>query len=98
MVARGGMGNPWIFEELTGVREATPDAGEVVDELRWVLDRAAEHWGSERAARNLRKFYPWYLERLEIHGEAADEFQRTTDLGRVRDLLDEVETAVSSPV
>ena len=98
MVARGGMGNPWIFEELTGVREATPDAGEVVDELLWVLDRAAEHWGEERAARNLRKFYPWYLERLEIHGDAADEFQRTTDLQRVRELLEDVETPVSSPV
>src|SRR5918997_1865208 len=45
MVARGGMGNPWIFEELTGVRESTPEAAEVVGELRWVLDRAAEHWG-----------------------------------------------------
>ena len=98
MVARGGMGNPWIFEELTGDREATPDVAEVVEELRWVLDRAAEHWGSERAARNLRKFYPWYLERLDVHGEAADEFQRTTDLNRVRELLDEVEMAVSSPV
>ena len=98
MVARGGMGNPWIFEELTGTRETTPESDEVVEELRWVLDRAAEHWGEERAARNLRKFYPWYLERLDVHGQAADEFQRTTDLDRVRELLDEVETAVSSPV
>jgi tRNA-dihydrouridine synthase len=97
MVARGGMGNPWIFEELTGMRESTPEATEVVDELRWVLDRAAEHWGAERAARNLRKFYPWYLERLDVHGETADEFQRTSDLDRVRELLDEVETAVPAP-
>ena len=63
-----------------------------------MLDRAAEHWGEERAARNLRKFYPWYLERLDVHGEAADEFQRTTDLDEVRELFEEVETAVSSPV
>ena len=98
MVARGGMGNPWIFEELTGAREASPGTREVVSELRWVLDRAAEHWGEERAARNLRKFYPWYLERLDVRGSAADDFQSTTDLDRVRDLLDEVETALSSPV
>jgi tRNA-dihydrouridine synthase B len=98
MVARGGMGNPWIFEELTGQREASPEVAEVVAELRWVLDQAAEHWGEERAARNLRKFYPWYLERLDMHGQAADEFQRTTDLDRVRELLDEVETALLSAV
>jgi len=98
MVARGGMGNPWIFEELTGRREATPEAAEIVAELRWVVDRAAEHWGEERAARNLRKFYPWYLERLDVHGSAADRFQRSTDLDRVRELLDDVEMAFLSPV
>ena len=30
-----------------------------------MIDRAEEHLGAERAARYLRKFYPWYLERLE---------------------------------
>jgi tRNA-dihydrouridine synthase B len=98
MVARGGLGNPWIFEELTGSRASAPERREVVAELRWVLDRAAEHWGPERAARNLRKFYPWYLERLEVRGERADVFQRSTDLERVHDLLDELETELFSPV
>ena len=28
------------------------------------MDRAVEHLGPERAARYLRKFYPWYMERL----------------------------------
>ncbi|MDQ3759260.1 MAG: tRNA-dihydrouridine synthase [Actinomycetota bacterium] len=98
MVARGGMGNPWIFEELTGRREATPEAAEVMDELRWVLDAAAEHWGEERAARNLRKFYPWYLERLDVHGSAADEFQRTTDLDHVRELISGLDSRAPSAV
>jgi tRNA-dihydrouridine synthase B len=29
-----------------------------------VLDRAAEHLGPDRAARYLRKFHPWYVDRL----------------------------------
>jgi tRNA-dihydrouridine synthase B len=87
MVARGGLGYPWIFEELTGARDAPPSRGEVIGELRWVLERAAEHWGDVRAARNLRKFYPWYLERLGVHGQAADKYQRTTSLDQVRSLL-----------
>ena len=98
MVARGGMGYPWIFEELTSERDEPPQPAEVADELRWVLDRAAEHWGPERAARNLRKFYPWYLERLDVHGAEAGEFQRTTDLDRVRELLDALESRFLSPV
>ena len=92
MVARGGLGYPWIFEELTGGRRDEPSSAEVIAELRWVLDRAEEHWGEVRAARNLRKFYPWYLDRLGIHGEAADAYQRTTSLDDVRELLAALES------
>jgi nifR3 family TIM-barrel protein len=88
MIARGSLGNPWIFEELTGARSTPPAAAEIDAELRWILDRAAEHWGDERAARNLRKFYPWYVERLGYHGADANRFQRTTGLDQVRELLD----------
>ena len=37
---------------------------EVLAELDWVMDRAVEHLGEDRAGRYLRKFYPWYLDRL----------------------------------
>jgi nifR3 family TIM-barrel protein len=88
MIARGGLGYPWIFGELTGSRSAPPSREEVVGELLWVIARGEEHWGGERAGRNLRKFYPWYLSRLGIEGEAADRFQRTSDLDEVRRMLE----------
>jgi tRNA-dihydrouridine synthase B len=87
MIARGSFGNPWIFEELTGDREAPPVPNEVAAELLWVIARAEEHLGEERASRYLRKFYPWYLERLDFGGRDADAFQRLTDLGEARDLV-----------
>jgi tRNA-dihydrouridine synthase len=87
MIARGSLGNPWVFEELTGARRTRPGDSEVAAELGWVLDQAVGHWGPERAARNLRKFYPWYLERLEISGPEADAFQRTESVEQVRVLL-----------
>jgi len=95
MLARGSLGNPWIFEQLTGARDGEPSDAEVEAELRWVLDRAAEHWGPERAARNLRKFYPWYVERLGYAGPGADRFQRTESLDQVRDLLAQGPAATS---
>ncbi len=87
MIARGSLGNPWIFDQLVGGTDAEPGADEIEGELRWILDRAAEHWGEERAARNLRKFYPWYVERLGYEGADADRFQRTESLDEVRELL-----------
>lgn len=66
LIARGGLGNPWIFSELTGRRAPGSEIthAEITDELRWVMDRSVEHMGAERAGRYLRKFYPWYVERL----------------------------------
>ena len=87
MIARGSLGNPWIFEELTGIRAAAPDRDEVVAELLWVMDRAEEHLGAERAARYLRKFYPWYLERLEADQRMASALQSSDDLDEARALV-----------
>jgi nifR3 family TIM-barrel protein len=86
MIARGALGNPWVFEELTGRRTAPPARGEVVGELLWTIDRAEEHLGAERASRYLRKFYPWYVGWLEPPAAVADELQRG-DLARARELI-----------
>ncbi len=49
MIARGSLGNPWVFEELTGRRTEPPAREEVAAELLWTIDRAEEHLGTERA-------------------------------------------------
>ena len=64
LLARGSLGNPWLFEQLLGRRAAEPDRDEILAELDWVIACAREHLGDERATRYLRKFYPWYIERL----------------------------------
>jgi len=64
MLARGALGNPWLFAQVLGTRRAEPSRAEVIEEWQWVLDRAAEHLGPQRAAHYLRKFHPWYVERL----------------------------------
>jgi tRNA-dihydrouridine synthase B len=79
MLARGCLGNPWLFEELVRGRKRGPTPAEVVAELGWVIERAAEHLGSERAARYLRKFYPWYVSRYTAALAAA---RRTSDSPR----------------
>jgi tRNA-dihydrouridine synthase B len=71
MLARGALGNPWLFEQLLGARGQEPSTSEVLSELAWTMERAVEHLGEIRATRYLRKFYPWYVTRLHLdHGEA----------------------------
>jgi tRNA-dihydrouridine synthase B len=86
MIARGSFGNPWIFEELTGGRTEPPSRDEVIAELLWVIDGAEQHLGADRAARYLRKFYPWYLERLGAGKDVTAALQSSEDLAEAREL------------
>jgi tRNA-dihydrouridine synthase B len=70
MLARGSLGNPWRFERLLGLRDTEPTLREIADELFWIIDRAEEHLGVERAGRYLRKFYPWYAEKMGLSKRA----------------------------
>jgi nifR3 family TIM-barrel protein len=78
MLARGALGNPWLFARMLGTREEEPTPAEVLAELDWVMDRAVEHLGPARAGRYLRKFYPWYVERLG-EGKALQAALQATD-------------------
>jgi tRNA-dihydrouridine synthase len=87
MLARGALGNPWLFAELLGRRTGEPGRDEVVAELEWVMDAAVTHMGEERAARYLRKFYPWYVERLGGDRHLNEALQRTDNLAAARAIL-----------
>jgi tRNA-dihydrouridine synthase B len=84
MLARGSLGNPWLFEQVLGARDADPAAEEILAEWEWVLDRAEEHLGPDRAARYLRKFHPWYVERLGAGHVVQDALQRAETLSEQR--------------
>ena len=60
-----------------------------------MIDRAVEHLGAERAGRYLRKFYPWYLERLgRRNAPIRRRSQRRLDDRRARALM----AAAASPL
>jgi tRNA-dihydrouridine synthase B len=87
MLARGSLGNPWLFEQVLGTRAADPTREEVLAELDWVMDRAVEHLGAQRAGRYLRKFYPWYLERLGASKALQHAMQETATVADAREVL-----------
>jgi tRNA-dihydrouridine synthase B len=99
MLARGALGNPWLFAELLHEPlqpEHEPPLGptreQVLAELRWTIQCAVEHLGEPRAARYLRKFYPWYVPRLQLDASAArslqESLQTAATLAHAHELLD----------
>jgi len=91
MLARGALGNPWLFGELLGGEHDVPSREQVLRELDWTIECAVEHLGEGRATRYLRKFYPWYVPRLGLEPSDAKRLQETLQtaerLGQVRELL-----------
>ncbi len=91
MLARGCLGNPWLFAQLLGGRERAPTPEEVLRELDWVIGRAVEYMGEQRSGRYLRKFYPWYVARLGLERQAArglqEDLQSAPTLADARELL-----------
>jgi tRNA-dihydrouridine synthase B len=83
-LARGSLGNPWLFSQLLGERTEQPTRAEILQELDWVIDCAIEHLGAERAGRYLRKFYPWYVERLDGDKALQDALQRAESIDAAR--------------
>ncbi len=91
MLARGALGNPWLFARLLEDTDGEPSPEDVRAELGWTIDRAVEHLGEDRATRYLRKFYPWYVARLGLEPGAArrllEGLQAAPTLAGARELL-----------
>jgi tRNA-dihydrouridine synthase B len=87
LLARGSLGNPWLFEQVLGRRVGEPGRDEILSELDWVIESAIEHMGADRANRYLRKFYPWYIERLGGGKALQAALQTAPSLTAARELL-----------
>ena len=97
LLARGSLGNPWIFQQLLGTRDGEPSVEEIVSELNWVLDRAEEHFGVERAGRWLRKAYPWYGERLGLTKRLNHQLCMSATTAEARMFLDTLQPSGMLP-
>jgi tRNA-dihydrouridine synthase B len=93
MLARGSLGNPWLFEQLLGSRQDDdlPGRTEILQELDWLIARMTEHMGPLRGGRWMRKAYPWYVDRLDLTSAQSkvlqEQLQRTDDIAHARELL-----------
>ena len=95
MLARGSLGNPWRFSRLLGEYHGDPSHREVIEELGWVIDRAEEHLGAERAGRYLRKFYPWYADTLGLTRRRREPLVTAPTTAHARAVLEALDTPIT---
>ena len=77
-------GQPVAVRAPAGAPRGRAHPAEVLDELRWVIDRAEEHLGPDRAGRYLRKHYAWYAERLDLDKQVRHELVTAPGTDAVR--------------
>jgi tRNA-dihydrouridine synthase B len=69
MIARGALGNPWIFSQsialLKGEKVYYPKEVERIDMYITHLHRAVKYFGETRAVKKLRKHLGWYLKGMK---------------------------------
>jgi len=64
-VARGALGNPWIFKEIdnflsSGVSANSPDSAAIAHTMKTHLNMLVDTFGEKRGIIQFRKFYLWY--------------------------------------
>ncbi len=91
-VARGALGNPWLFRETTGylkegIAPLRPDFYEIARTMREHLAMNVEFHGENAGVMLFRKFFGWYARGMAVkelkgrafHAETQDEMLRLID-------------------
>jgi nifR3 family TIM-barrel protein len=92
VVGRGCLGRPWLFAELeaafTGAPAPTPpNLGQVAAILRRHAELLAEHLGTDKALRDLRKHMSWYLHGFPVGGQVRQALGMVSSFTELDDQL-----------
>jgi len=94
-IARGALGNPWIFKEVMGFfRDGTvpaaPGMAERIAVMKRHLDLCITHWGEQRGVGIFHKFFIWYTRGLSGLRPLRDRAFRTGTKEGLIEVIDEL--------
>ena len=83
LVARGALGNPWIFNEIStylekGILLKRPAIGEIADVMQRHFNLSIKCFGEEMGVIRFRKFYVWYTKGVTGIRPLREEVMRIT--------------------
>ena len=91
MIARGAMGNPWIFREIAqainGEEVIYPTPMEKIDMCIRHLDLAVKYYEEIKAVREMRKHTAWYIKGLNNCSVIKNKINTIKDYDEVRQVL-----------
>ncbi|GKX68740.1 tRNA dihydrouridine synthase DusB [Inconstantimicrobium mannanitabidum] len=91
MVARGSMGNPWIFKQIlqkiSGEEVIYPEAWEKIDMAIRHYELSLKYDGEHKAVREMRKHAAWYIKGLKNCTDIKEEINKQNDSEEVRKIL-----------
>lgn len=91
MIARGAMGNPWIFREiqqaLNGEEVIYPTGEEKIDMCIRHLDLAVKYYEEIKAVREMRKHTAWYIKGLSNCTDIKDKVNSKKEYNEVKQVL-----------
>ena len=94
MIARGSLGNPWIFDEIAAYfdkREYIPPNGyEKIKIISKHMEKMIFYKGRETALLEARKHLSWYIKGCENSASARDKINRSSDYDEMIDIVSAV--------
>jgi nifR3 family TIM-barrel protein len=102
VVGRGCLGRPWLFGELAAAFAGTPppsapNLGQVAATLRRHATLLADHVGTDKALRDLRKHTSWYLHGFPVGGDVRRALSMVSSFADLDDQLALLDPAVPFP-
>jgi tRNA-dihydrouridine synthase B len=95
LVARGSLGNPWIFEEIrlylkTGHEPAKPAMGEIIQTMLEHLDLSVDFFGPKYGVVIFRKFFGWYTKGFRKIRPLRETISRLKTRKDVEDVINQI--------
>ncbi len=92
MIARGALGNPWIFRDARalwefGVKPEEPSRDDRIDMLIRHLDMLCDEKGEDIAVKEIRKFVGWYTRGMRGAPAVRREINQLTDARSMKDIF-----------
>lgn len=86
-VARGALGNPWIFQEISESLMSRPDRGEIADVMAEHLDMCVDFHGEQNGVIIFRKFFSWYTKGFRNIRQLREESNRIKTKAEMQEII-----------